>query len=209
MAEHTDLPARIEAFLFSEGGTLTRKKLAQLLDIQEDAITPALTELESRLQGRGITLVHTTTEASLVLSKETSQEIRAAYQRELGREIGDAGLEVLSIVLYAGPSTRARIDYIRGVNTSSTIRTLLSRGLLERTGNPDDAREYLYRPTTELLAHLGVRKAEELPDYDTISNELRTFEETSPFEPSAEPDSSHGSSPDNTLNGPRAQDRQD
>ena len=62
-----------------------------------------------------------------MLSPETSQEIREAYRRELGREIGDAGLEVLSIVLYRGPSTRSEIDYIRGVNTSSTIRTLLSR----------------------------------------------------------------------------------
>src|SRR5882757_2293682 len=144
-----DLPSRIEAFLFSEGGTLTLKKLAQLLELKIEDLTPALVELESRLAGRGITLVHTETEASLVLSRETSQEIRDAYQRELGREIGDAGLEVLSIILYRGPSTRAQIDYIRGVNTSSTIRTLLSRGLLERVGNPDDAREYLYRPSTE------------------------------------------------------------
>lgn len=199
-----DLSARVEAFLFSEGGSLTRKKLSQLLQIEEGTLAPALTELESRLAGRGITLVHTATEASLVLSRETSQEIRNAYQRELGREIGDAGLEVISIVLYRGPSTRAQIDYIRGVNTSSTIRTLLSRGLLERVGNPDDAREYLYRPTTELLAHLGVHKAEELPDYDTISNELRTFEEeASPFED--QQNNPYGSASDNTLNGTGAQ----
>jgi segregation and condensation protein B len=203
-----DLPSRIEAFLFSEGGTLTLKKLAQLLELKNEDLTPALVELESRLKDRGITIVHTETEASLVLSIETSQEVRDAYQRELGREIGDAGLEVLSVVLYRGPSTRAQIDYIRGVNTSSTIRTLLSRGLLERVGNPDDAREYLYRPTTELLAHLGVHKAEELPDYDTISSELRTFEEASPFDRSADPNS-HGSTSDNTFNGPGTQESSD
>ncbi len=197
-----DLSSRIEAFLFSEGGSLSLKKLAQLLDMKDADLTPALLELESRLKDRGITLVHTATEASLVLSKETSQEIRDAYQRELGREIGDAGLEVLSIVLYRGPSTRAQIDYIRGVNTSSTIRNLLSRGLLERIGNPDDAREYLYRPTVELLAHLGIHKAEELPDYGTISNELKTFEEeASPFK-------DNGSSSDNALNGTGAPESQ-
>ncbi|MDP3645594.1 MAG: SMC-Scp complex subunit ScpB [bacterium] len=197
----TDLSSRIEAFLFSEGGTLTLRKLAQLLDVKEHELAPALTELGSRLKDRGITLVHTSTEASLVLSPETSQEIREAYQRELGRDIGDAGLEVLSIVLYRGPSTRAQIDYIRGVNTSSTIRTLLARGLLDRTPNPDDAREYLYRPTTELLAHLGVRTSDELPDYVKIGNELKTFEaEASPF--------IHGNTPDTVVDGSGASESQ-
>ena len=120
---------------------------------------------------------------SVVVSPATSEEIKTAYELELGREIGDAGLEVLAIVLYRGPSTRAQVDYIRGVNTSSTMRTLLTRGLIERTGNPEDGREFLYRPTVELLAHLGVRKVTELPDYAKISNELAAFEQKgSPFQ---------------------------
>ena len=116
--------------------------------------------------------------------------MRQSQEDELGREIGPAGLEVLAVVLYRGDSTRARIDYIRGVNTSSTIRTLLSRGLLERTNNPDDAREYLYRPTTELLAHLGVTDVQALPEYAKIASELASFEENAatkePFAPTHE-----------------------
>ena len=95
---------------------------------------------------------------------------------EFLNEIGEAGLEVLAIVLYRGASTRAQIDYIRGVNTASTLRNLLSRGLLERAGNPEDAREYLYRPTVELLAHLGVRNNKELPSHEEIAAELGAFE---------------------------------
>ena len=53
--QKAELPSRIEAFLFSEGGTLTRKKLGQLLELKIEDLTPALTELESRLQDRGIT----------------------------------------------------------------------------------------------------------------------------------------------------------
>lgn len=187
------LPQRIEAFLFSEGGSLTLKRLAKLLNESEEHLTPALRELESSLQGRGISLVCSGTEVSLVLSAAMSEEIRTAHLHEMGKEIGDAGLEVLAIVLYHGPSTRSQIDYIRGVNTSSTIRSLLSRGLLERAGNPSDAREYVYRPTVELLAHLGVTRVDELPDYGTISNELKSFEETGPFE-------QHASTSDDTFN---------
>ena len=178
-----DLATRAESFLFSEGGSLTRKKLAQLLNVKDTELRTALSELSIRLEGGGISLIETDTEVSLVVSPATSEEIKTAYELELGREIGDAGLEVLAIVLYRGPSTRAQVDYIRGVNTSSTMRTLLTRGLIERTGNPEDGREFLYRPTVELLAHLGVRKVTELPDYAKISNELAAFEQKgSPFQ---------------------------
>jgi segregation and condensation protein B len=172
------LSARIEALLFTEGGSLPIKKIGQLLQEKPEPVAVALSELSSSLRGRGISLVLSDTEASLVVSKDSRDAVKSAYERELGKEIGDAGLEVLSILLYRGPSTRTQIDYIRGVNTASTIRTLLSRGLVERTANPEDAREYLYRPTTELLAHLGVTGKRELPEYDTIAAELAAFEKT-------------------------------
>lgn len=170
------LTARAQAFLFSEGGSLTLRKLAQLLEIKEPELPQVLDALCERLTGTGLALVRTDTETSLVVDKETSPAVQKAFERELGREIGDAGLEVLGIVLYRGPSTRSQIDYIRGVNTSSTIRNLLARGLVERTGNPEDGREYLYRPTVELLAHLGVRASTELPNYAEIVAELNAFE---------------------------------
>lgn len=193
MTEHqtpSPISSRIEAILFVEGGSLTFKKIAQLLEIRVEDVHKALEALKSALQGRVLALVVSDTEVSLVVSPDAREGVRSALERELGREIGDAGLEVLSILLYRGPSTRAQIDYIRGVNTSSTIRTLLSRGLVERAGNPEDAREYLYRPTTELLAYLGVTEKRELPDYATIASELAAFESTrkeqDPFESHAE-----------------------
>ena len=172
----SDMAAQAQAFLFSEGGSLTTKKLCALLQTKEPQLREALTTLTSRLEGSGLALIQTETEVSLAVSSDSSEAVRAAFERELGREIGDAGLEVLAVILYRGPSTRAQIDYIRGVNTSSTIRNLLGRGLLERTGNPDDGREYLYRPTVELLAHLGVRELSELPNRTEITAELAAFE---------------------------------
>jgi segregation and condensation protein B len=183
MALHKpDLPAEALSFLFVEGGSLSRKKLASLLKCSPSELKTALEALSERLKGSGLSLVESDTEASLVVSKETSGSVESALKEELERDIGDAGLEVLAIVLYMGPSTRARIDYIRGVNSSSTLRNLLARGILERAGNPEDAREYLYRPTVEALAHLGVEKSTQLPEYDSIVRELAAFEQTSePF----------------------------
>ncbi len=173
-----DLSHRLEALLFSEGGgPLQKKKIVQLLGCTPADLDAAIEALASRRAESGIALVKTDTEVSLLIAPAAKETIEKAQERELGREIGDAGLEVLAIILYRGPSTRSRIDYIRGVNTSSTIRSLTARGMIERIANPDDAREYLYRPTTELLAHLGVTALPELPDYGKIRHELAAFEE--------------------------------
>jgi segregation and condensation protein B len=172
------LATKAEAMLFAEGSALSLKKLSQLLECSAEELHAALDELATSLEARGIALIRTETEAALAVAPQAHAAVESAYERELGHDVGSAGLEVLAILLYRGASTRSQVDYIRGVNSSSTIRTLLSRGLLERTGNPDDAREYLYRPTVELLAHLGLREARELPDYAKIVDELAAFEKT-------------------------------
>ncbi len=183
--EQAPLSARIEALLFAEGGPLSKKKLCSLLGCTPEELAAGLQELSKRHEGGGLALIVSDTEATLAVSAAVQETVRSAQQAELGEKLGDAGLEVAAILLYKGPSTRAQIDYIRGVNTTSTIRNLLSRGLIERAGNPADGREYLYRPTTELLAHLSVREAQELPEYGTISGELASFErrarEAEPF----------------------------
>jgi segregation and condensation protein B len=179
----TRLPFLIQAYLFAEGGTLSKKRLSQLTQTNESLIDPALLTLSEHLKDSGLSLIITETEVTLSISATESEVLRSNYAKDMEREVGDAGLEVLSIVLYRGASTRAQIDYIRGVNTSSTIRMLLTRGLLERTVNSNDGREYMYRPTAELLAHLGVSEVQNLPEYGIIVNELKALEASEPHNP--------------------------
>ncbi|MBM3272437.1 SMC-Scp complex subunit ScpB [Candidatus Kaiserbacteria bacterium] len=178
MSDTDTLARRAIAFLFVEGGTLSRTKLAHLVGCAAGELAPVLAQAAEKLAATGLTLVETPTHVALATAPDTAPAVRDVLMKELSRDIGDAGLEVLSIVLYRGPSSRAQIDYIRGVNTSSTIRTLLSRGLIERAGNPEDGREHLYRATPELLAHLGVTKVEDLPEYGIMRRDLASFEES-------------------------------
>jgi segregation and condensation protein B len=172
------LSSQIQALLFAEGGALTYKSLAKSLSCTEGDLLPALSALEKSLEGGGLTLVRSDTEASLVVAAEAREVVAKKMSEEYERDIGEAGLEVLAVLLYEGPSTRATIDYIRGVNSSSTLRNLLSRGLVERSGNPEDGREFIYRATVELLAHLGSSSRENLPEYGKISSELASFKAT-------------------------------
>lgn len=169
------LPAQIQALLFAEGGALTYKNLTKTFSCTESELKQALDALSARSAGTGLAIVRSDTEVALVVADEGRDVVIAKAKEESDRDIGDAGLEILAILLYEGPSTRSDIDYIRGVNSSSTLRNLLMRGLVERVGNPDDAREYVYRPTTELLAHLGIESREKLPEYATIAPELASF----------------------------------
>lgn len=171
-----ELASQAEAFLFTEGEPMAKARLQKLLACTGTELSAALQTLSQRKEGTGMTLIQTDKEIALAVSPACAPRIRAENEREREREIGDAGLEVLAILLYRGPSTRSQIDYIRGVNTSTTLRTLLARGLALRAENPDDSREYLYRPTAELLAHLGVSAGTDLPEYGKIAAELAVFE---------------------------------
>lgn len=174
------LAAQAEAFLFVEGGSLSWKRLSILLNAKDEETRAAIQELSLALEGSGLTIIQTEREVALATSPQTTVAIKSAFEEQLQRDIGEAGLEVLSTLFYRGPSRRSEIDYIRGVNTASTVRTLLARGLIERTAL--DGREYIYQATPELLAHLGVARLEELPDYATIRAELGAFEQSkSPF----------------------------
>jgi segregation and condensation protein B len=162
-------PAAIEALLFASGEPMEKKELMQLLKLSESELRTALAGLAEQLTARGIALVETAETAELRTSPDASELVKALRAGELARDLGKAGLETLAIVLYKSGSTRSEIDWVRGVNSSATVRSLLLRGLIERVEDPSDKRRAKYRPTTEALAHLGITGAEDLPRYGELA----------------------------------------
>jgi len=92
----------------------------------------ALKNLETSLSDRGIVLVTKEDEVTLGTAKDTSELIEKLTKDELVRDLGKAGLETLSIIIYQGPISRAEIDYIRGVQSNFILRNLMIRGLVEK-----------------------------------------------------------------------------
>jgi segregation and condensation protein B len=176
------LSAQIEAVLFYKAEPLSVKKLGQILKKEEQEIKNAIKELKEDLRGRGLTLIEWEDEVSIGTAKDVSGLIETLTKEELAKDLGKAGLETLSIILYQGPLSRADIDYIRGVNSTFILRNLLIRGLIERVDNPKDQRSFLYKPTIELLSHLGLSSITELPDYESVRNDILTFKNTQEHE---------------------------
>ncbi len=172
----TPLEQKLEALLFWKGEPVTRKWLGQALGMTEGMVSDGLVVLEEKLKDRGLSLLIKEDEVTLGTKKEFSDLIEKVTKEELNRDIGKAGLETLAIVLYKGPISRRDIDYIRGVNSNFILRNLMIRGLVEKVQNEQDQRSFLYKPTFELLSHLGVSKIDMLPEFEAVKQELEVFE---------------------------------
>ncbi len=164
-------PQAIEAILFASGEVMGKSELATLLEIEVDDLHTALKALTRELASRGIALVETEREVELRTAPAAAEIVKRMRERELSRDLGKASLETLAVIAYRRGSTRSEIDWVRGVNSSASVRTLLLRGLIEGAEDEQDRRKIRYGITTEALAHLGVRSADKLPRFVELSSE--------------------------------------
>jgi segregation and condensation protein B len=170
------LEQTIESLLYFQGEPMEVVDIAKITKQNEDAVRVSLTTLQENLTTRGIRLILTETSAELRTAPEASDIIEDLIKNEIHKDIGKAGLETLAIVIYRGPLSRRDIDYIRGVNSSYILRNLQIRGLVERQENKADSRSYLYTATPELLAHLGIQQASELPEFERVKTDIEKAE---------------------------------
>src|SRR5258708_36560530 len=168
------LESKIEAILFWKGEPVSIRALVGILKASYADIKEAVESLKASLVERGIVLQERGEEITLGTAPEFSDLIENLQKEELNKDLSKASLETLSIILYKNGATRAEIDYIRGVNSSFTLRALSIRGLVERLLDPKDNRRYLYRPTFELLSFMGVKSVEELPDYGEVNKSIES-----------------------------------
>lgn len=169
------LESQIEALLFWKAETLSIKKIASILEKDVNEVKEGIKNLRESLSGRGLTLIEWEDDVTLGTAKEVSGLIEKLNKEELSRDLGKAGLETMSIILYQGPISRADIDYIRGVNSQFILRNLLIRGLIERVDNPQDQRSFLYKPTLELMSYLGISKIEDIPEFEAVKRDIEIF----------------------------------
>lgn len=151
--------------LFLSGDPVPIKKLATFLSISEEEITSNIAYVASKLEEIGLTLLTTNEGVSIVTKPEASELIQAWMKEELQGDLTPAALQVLTLVAYLGYPTREQISYIRGVQSSQSIRALTVRGLITRVGE-------VCSLTADAMKSLGITKVEELPEYEKIHTDL-------------------------------------
>ena len=178
-----EIEKQIEAILFWKGEPMSRKRLGEILSAQaglnvgQNEINDGIEKLKENLRSRGIALIEKDDEITLGTAPDLSKLIENLQKEELNKELSKASLETLSILLYKNGATRGEIDYIRGVNSSFTLRALSVRGLIEKTTDPKDIRRYIYKPSFELLSFIGIKSVEELPDYAEVIGSINVAAE--------------------------------
>lgn len=176
-----NLLSKIEAVLFAYGEPISVERLGKILKITPAELETALKDLETELsrQERGIALIKNVGKIQLATKPELTGLLEDIIKQEFTEDLTPAALETLSIISYAGPISRADIEYIRGVNSSFTIRNLLLRGLVERTIDPKRANAYIYTASFDLIKRLGILKVEDLPDYEKYKQMVKSLHEAS------------------------------
>lgn len=166
------LPHTLQALLFAAGDALPKKRILTMLGITEEMLAAASKELSAELADSGLALIETDTELDLRTSPDAAFIVETYRKNELSRDLGKAGLEALAIIMYQKGATRGEIDWIRGVNSTAAIRSLLLRGLVEREADTADKRRVRYTPSVEAYAHLGLSGFGDLPKVEELQHAL-------------------------------------
>jgi len=176
---HFDITSAIEGILFAAGEPVAKSRLGQILEIDEKAVEYAVGQLEKHYneEERGIRLLRMEESVQLCSAPEYAEVIRRVLEKRRVPQLGATALEVLAIIAYFQPVTRAYIERIRGTDSSYTVGALQSRGLVEQCGQLQvPGRPTLFRTTKAFLRAFGMTALDELPELPDLAedNEAKT-----------------------------------
>ncbi len=170
----TDLEAMLEGVLFAAGEPLPVERLCLGLEVDRPTIDAVAERLMDRyrFERRGIRLIRMENSYQLCSAPEYATEIRRTVESRKPAKLSQPALEVLSMIAYYQPTTRAYVDQARGVDSSYTIGLLLERELIEEGGRlAVPGRPILYKTTQNFLRAFGLSCLEELPPLPANSQE--------------------------------------
>lgn len=177
MIKKETLAAKIEALLFIYGEPMAFKKIAKALNVDEAEIKEAASAMaeDYKNDSRGLHLINDAEKIQLATKPELGKLLEDMVKGELHEELTFASLETLSIIIYSAPITRAEIEYIRGVNSSFILRSLLIRGLIEREPDPRRPNAFIYKPSFDFLKHLGISQTKDLPEFEQFQQIIQSL----------------------------------
>ena len=156
-----NLTSAAEAVLFSVGEPLEIGKLAEVLSVDEETCRRTLLNLSASLDERssGICLLRLGDKYQLSSRTEYADLIRSVLEVKKNAPLSNAAFEVLAVIAYNQPVTKAFVEQVRGVDCSGVISTLCQKRLVELSCRP-----LVYGTTPEFLRCFGVESLDELPE---------------------------------------------
>lgn len=172
--EIKELESAIEAIVFASGEPVATDRICMALDMDRTTVEQILQKLADQYayDRRGIRLLHLENSWQMCSAPDYADAVRKAFEIRKPAKLSQPALEVLTIIAYYQPTTRAYVDQIRGVDSSYTIGLLQERKLIEECGRLQvPGRPRLYRTTQQFLRVFHLNSLEDLPEIPDLVGE--------------------------------------
>lgn len=172
--EMKEVESAVEAILFSSGEPVQTDRLCVALELDRSTVEQVLRQLADyyAYERRGMRLLKLEDSWQLCSAPEYADTIRKAFEIRKPAKLSQPALEVLTIIAYYQPTTRAYVDQIRGVDSSYTVSLLLERKLIEECGRLQvPGRPHLYRTTRQFLRAFHLTSLDDLPEMPDLVGE--------------------------------------
>ena len=186
-----EIESAAEAILFASGEPVREERICTALGLDRPTAQKVLQSLMDHYayERRGVRLLHMEDAWQLCSAPEYADVIRQAFEIRKPAKLSQPALEVLTIIAYYQPTTRAYVDQIRGVDSAYTVGLLLNRGLIEEAGRLQvPGRPHLYRTTKKFLRAFHLTSLDDLPEMPDLAGEgqLRLGEDGALIDPEGE-----------------------
>jgi segregation and condensation protein B len=165
--EMKEIEAAVEGILFASGEPVHIDRICLAAELDRPTAELVLQKLMDyySFERRGMRLLRLEDSWQLCSAPEYADVIRRAFEIRKPAKLSQPALEVLTIIAYYQPTTRAYVDQIRGVDSSYTVGLLLDRHLIEECGRLQvPGRPRLYRTTKAFLRAFHLNSLEDLPE---------------------------------------------
>ena len=181
-----DKKAAVEAILFANGSPVEPDKIAQAIEVKPSQAEKLILELmdDYEKQERGIRIIKLNKSYQMVSAKKFAPEIRKVMDLRRNTPLSQAALEVLAVVAYNQPVTKAFVEQVRGVDCSGVLGSLTTKGLVEEKGRLElPGRPLLYGTTENFLRCFNLESIENLPPLPERDKNANTEEESEKEQP--------------------------
>ena len=176
----TQLESTLEAVLFAAGDAVSIDRLCEVLELPRETVLEAAHELSSRydFEQRGLMLRRIADKLQLCSRPMYAEAVRRVTETRKNASLSPAALEVLTIIAYRQPVTRAFIDQLRGVDSGGTLSSLAEKQMIEEAGRLEvPGRPILYRTTELFLQAFALESLDDLPALPAFTdNEQLSFD---------------------------------
>ena len=172
--EMKEIEAAVEGILFASGEPVHVDRICVALELDRPTAEQVLQKLMDHYayERRGIRLLHIEDSWQLCSAPDYADVIRKAFEIRKPAKLSQPALEVLTIIAYYQPTTRAFVDQIRGVDSAYTMGLLQERKLIEECGRLQvPGRPHLYRTTKQFLRAFHLTSLEDLPEMPDLGGE--------------------------------------